>query len=187
MNKVLRKHPGQINDIKELLEQIEKDDLILVEIGSFMGESMELFAESGKFKKIYCIDPWQNGYDDADSSSNITKQAEPIFDQIKKKYEFVEKIKMSSVEALKLFEDESIDMVYIDGDHRPESVRVDINNWVKKVKKDGYVTGHDWEYMNGQIQPIIKETIGYPDYICKHVIHGGKSDGSWLKLKNNIK
>ena len=49
---MLRKHEGQINDIIELIENIEGDNLTLIEVGSYMGESMELFAKSGKFKKI---------------------------------------------------------------------------------------------------------------------------------------
>ena len=50
---MLRTYPGQINDILELIENIDGNNLTLVEVGSYMGESMEIFAKSGKFKKIY--------------------------------------------------------------------------------------------------------------------------------------
>jgi hypothetical protein len=182
----LRHYPGQINDLIELLQNIEGSDLTLVEVGSFEGESMEIFAKSGKFKKIYCVDPWQNGYDETDTSNNMVENAEVSFDAKKTQYPFVTKIKLKSLDAVNLFDDDSIDMVYIDGDHRPESVKLDIINWVKKIKPDGYITGHDWYYENGLIQESVISCIGEPDYICLHVSMGGNGDGSWLKNKKNI-
>jgi hypothetical protein len=183
----LRHHQGQINDLLELIDYIEGNNLILVEIGSFKGESMEIFANSGKFSKIYCIDPWKNGYDDDDTSSNVVQFVESFFDKRKEKYPFVEKIKMTSLEAADAFQDTSIDIVYIDGDHRPEMVKKDIHKWFGKVKPNGYISGHDWYYRDGLIQKTIIETIGHPDHICEHVMYGGNGDGSWIKNKNNIK
>jgi hypothetical protein len=179
---MLRTHPGQINDLIELMENIEGADLTLVEVGSYMGESMEIFAKSNKFKRIYCIDPWL----DTDSTTEGVSTSETHFDKRKQKYDFVTKIKKTSFEASMDFEDSSIDIVYIDAEHTPEAVRKDIKNWLPKIKSNGYITGHDWEFRNGVLQNSIIETIGVPDYICKHVIRGGKSDGSWLKNKKNI-
>lgn len=180
---MLRTYPGQINDLIELMENIKGDNLVLVEVGSYMGESMEIFAKSGRFKKIYCVDPWL----DTDTTTDNVSDSEKHFDARKSKYDFIEKIKNTSFDASKIFEDNSIDMVYIDAEHTPEAVKKDILNWLPKIKPNGYVTGHDWEFRNGVLQNSIIETIGMPDYICKHVIHGGKSDGSWIKNKKNIK
>ncbi len=179
---MLRKHEGQINDIIELIENIEGDNLTLIEVGSYMGESMELFAKSGKFKKIFCVDPWL----DNDSTTTNVSYSERFFDEKLQNYSFVEKIKKTSDDAFKLFDDNSVDVVYIDAEHTPEAIKKDIKNWLPKIKNNGYITGHDWEFQNGVLQDSIKQTIGYPDYICKHVIHGGKSDGSWIKNKKNI-
>lgn len=46
-----------------------------------------------------------------------------------------------SVEAAKLFNDASIAFVYIDADHRPESVAADVRAWLPKVR--GLLAGHD--------------------------------------------
>lgn len=179
---MLRTYPGQINDLIELMENIKGDDLVLVEVGSYMGESMEIFAKSGRFKKIYCVDPWL----DIDTTTDNVSDSEKHFDTRKSKYDFVEKIKNTSFDASKIFEDNSIDVVYIDAEHTPEAVKKDILNWLPKIKTEGYITGHDWEFRGGVLQNSIIETIGMPDYICKHVIHGGKSDGSWVKNKKKI-
>lgn len=105
----------------------------------------------------------------------------------KKEFDFVQKIKMTSYDASKKFDDDSIDIVYIDAEHTPEAIKNDITYWLPKVKKEGYISGHDWEFKGGILQNSIIKTIGNPDYICKHVIHGGNSDGSWIKNKKNIK
>jgi hypothetical protein len=180
---MLRIYEGQINDLIELMENIEGTNLTLVEVGSFMGESMEIFAKSGKFKKIYCVDPWL----DTDTTTQNVSKSESQFDLVKSKYDFVTKIKKTSVDASNEFEDSSLDVVYIDAEHTPESLKRDIEVWIPKIKIDGYITGHDWEFQSGILQDTILSTIGYPDYICEHVIKGGKSDGSWIKNKKNIK
>ena len=61
MEKGLRTYPQQKKDLEILISKINGENLTLVEIGSYMGESMEIFAQSGKFSKIICIDPWTNG------------------------------------------------------------------------------------------------------------------------------
>lgn len=180
---MLRIFPSQINDLIELLNYIDDVNLTLVEIGSYMGESMEIFAKSGKFQKIYCVDPWL----DTDTTTNNVSESEKYFDEKKINYDFVEKIKLSSKDASLLFENDSIDVVYIDAEHTPKAIYNDITLWLPKIKKEGFISGHDWEFQNGILQKTIIDTIGLPDHICTHVIRGGDSDGSWIKNKKNIK
>jgi len=52
------------------------------------------------------------------------------------------------MDAVKDFEDDSIDFVYIDGNHSFKYVAEDICEWVKKVKVGGFVCGHDYIYSN---------------------------------------
>ena len=46
-------------------------------------------------------------------------------------------------DASKLVEDESLDFVFIDADHSFKGVDEDIQHWAPKVKKGGYIIGHD--------------------------------------------
>lgn len=51
-----------------------------------------------------------------------------------------------SVEMATRVEDNSLDFVFIDADHRYESVIADLKAWVPKVKDDGIVCGHDYDH-----------------------------------------
>lgn len=51
-----------------------------------------------------------------------------------------------SWEMAKNIPDQSLDLCFIDADHRYESVRKDIQNFLPKVKNSGILCGHDCEY-----------------------------------------
>ena len=50
-----------------------------------------------------------------------------------------------SSEVVSQFEDESLDVVFIDLTHTYESVKEDIGLWLPKVKRGGILSGHDYE------------------------------------------
>lgn len=53
-------------------------------------------------------------------------------------------IQARSQDALPLFEDNSLDFVYIDASHDFDNVMMDIIGWTKKVRSKGIVSGHDY-------------------------------------------
>lgn len=57
-------------------------------------------------------------------------------------------IRKFSMEAVKDFENASLDFVYIDANHRFDYVVNDIIEWTRKVKKGGIVAGHDYHIAN---------------------------------------
>jgi hypothetical protein len=61
--------------------------------------------------------------------------------------------RMKTTDAAKLVEDESLDFVFIDADHSFEGCNEDIITWSPKVKRGGYIIGHDvnWESVNKAI------------------------------------
>lgn len=54
--------------------------------------------------------------------------------------------------------DESLDMCFVDCDHSYESVVADIAAWAPKVKKGGYVMGHDIDFP--EVARAVKDTYG---------------------------
>jgi hypothetical protein len=114
------------------------------EIGVREGEYSEVLCKANPHLKLYGIDPYiaYTGYRD-----HI--QNEPFEDYYKQAavrlapydYEFVKKF---SLEAIKDFEDKSLDFVYIDGNHDFKNCTNDIAQWTKKVKEGGIISGHDY-------------------------------------------
>lgn len=55
--------------------------------------------------------------------------------------------KMHTVEAAKLIEDKSLDFVFVDADHSSEAVKADFEAWTPKVKDNGWLLGHDINWL----------------------------------------
>lgn len=53
-------------------------------------------------------------------------------------------MRMASTDASRLFEDGSLDFVYLDACHSFTAVQEDINSWFPKVTKGGILGGHDY-------------------------------------------
>jgi hypothetical protein len=56
----------------------------------------------------------------------------------------VDVVKSYSADFIKSLEDESVDLIYIDGDHSYSGVKSDLENSYSKVKKGGFICGHDY-------------------------------------------
>jgi hypothetical protein len=147
----------------------------MVEIGSYQGASSEIFAKNLPVSKITCVDPWVNGYDDNDGSSwkNPMDEVESQFDKRMSNFKNVTKMKMTSQEAVKEFEDNSLDFVYIDGLHTYDGVKNDITWWKSKIKEGGFLAGHDWGHRRYPgVKKAVLELLGEPNKLFK--------DTSWL-------
>lgn len=133
---------------KDMVKQAT-DGSLFVEIGSYKGKSAAYMcveiANSGKKIKFECIDPMEllgdylnmpqaskDGY-----SFNEFKQR---LDSVKDYYKL---IRMTSDDAVKQYEDGSIDFLLIDGDHSYEGVYKDIINYLPKMRSGGLIVGDD--------------------------------------------
>jgi len=67
-------------------------------------------------------------------------------------------LKMTSVEAAKMFKDNALDLIFIDADHKYESVKEDIIAWLPKVRKGGILSGHDYDGEDN-MHPGVKQAV----------------------------
>jgi SAM-dependent methyltransferase len=169
----MRLHQHLIDGLIDLIQytQLPLKQFDLLEIGSFAGESTAIFAKYAN--KIYAVDPWIN-YPDGDKNSAFPVDAEQFFDNVVKLNPNIIKIKLTSEEAVKQFEDESLDIIYIDGDHFKAGFDIDL--WMSKVKKDGWIAGHD--YHIPQVKNDVDNRFGDRIKIF--------SDDSWAIKKSEI-
>jgi len=52
----------------------------------------------------------------------------------------------TSADAARKFQDASLDWIYIDGDHRYEAVKNDLDKYFPKVKPGGFIICDDYHY-----------------------------------------
>lgn len=138
---------NRVRGLYDLIKDWFTPDFVVVEIGSCEGSSTELFVLTCKF--VYAIDPWdklKKPHDERVIENAV--RSEEIYKARMAKYDNIKTIKGFSVTESVLFEDGSVDAVYIDGAHDPQSVRRDINAWLPKIKREGIMCGHDWDCGN---------------------------------------
>lgn len=115
------------------------------EIGVYKGEFTELFCKEG-FDKVYAIDPWV-GFSGQGRSQKLQDRQDFLYGHAKRTlepYNNVEIIRATSMDAVKDFKNNSLDFVYIDGNHNFRYIAEDIYEWIWKVKPGGIVSGHDY-------------------------------------------
>ena len=164
---------GLLDLIKELGDNSDKT---MVEIGSFVGESTVLFAQS--FKKVIAIDPFLADYDPLDPTSYLF-EFKNVYDTYLDRtsaYPNIQTLTMTSDAAADILNEQQFDFVYIDGLHTYEGVKTDIINYLPKVKDGGVIGGHDYtnqhEHLVG-VYKAVNEMFGAPDKVFK--------DNSWIK------
>lgn len=132
--------------------------LRMIEIGSYEGQSSEIFATY--FAHVTCVDPWESGYDPADVVSQVDlSHAFKVFRKRMKPYENVTVVKARSHFAADILVAE-VDFVYIDGEHTYEAVKRDIAAWLPRVKPGGYIGGHDYSDGWPGVVSAVEESFG---------------------------
>ena len=172
------RQPHEIRGLKELIKTVERKlgrGLCMVEVGSYAGESSEIWAQSGVFNSVICVDIWKSGYDNT-IAAKTNELAEKKFDEVAAKYpDIIHKMKCDSITASKTFADNMFDLVYIDAEHSYDAVKRDIAAWLPKIKKGRIISGHDFNNVSwkGVVNAVV-ETLGKPDATFE--------DTSWLKI-----
>jgi hypothetical protein len=146
-------------------------NLTLVEIGCYVGDSTEIFAQH--FGTVHAVDPWANGYDNTDAASFMHPMSiiEAQFDSMAYLYPNIKKHKMPSMDFAKNSFPEKFDVVYIDGIHTYTGAKNDITLFRNRLKPNGFLCGHDFQNRFPGVQKAVLE-FGQPDKTFK--------DTSWL-------
>lgn len=112
------------------------------EIGVYKGEFTEELCNAGL--KVYGIDPWLVYKDYRKHPQELPY--EELYEMTKFRLRNCDAtlIRKTSIDALEDIPDESLDFVYIDGNHSLPYVTQDIFGWYKKVKHGGIISGHDY-------------------------------------------
>mgnify|MGYP001053257768 FL=1 len=185
------KVPFHIFGVKEracmrfVRKRFKEKQIIGAEVGVWRGEnSYEILTRLSNCKLLYLIDPYEEypAYEGTDIKALISAKAQAhirlqSFEQkgrvvwLHKKFEGCEGV----------IAENSLDFVYIDGDHRYETVKKDLALALRLVKIGGVIGGHD--YSNLPHLHGVKQAV---NEFCKEnefkLNLGGPSD--WWVLKS---
>lgn len=125
-----------------------------VEVGVFTGALSRLLLAKEDLT-LYMVDSWkghdpESEYAQTDFHGKLSQIEQDAYHLYTKETtsfagERAKIIRKDSVEAANDFKDGSLDFVFIDADHTYKGVKADINAWLPKVKKGGWICGHDYE------------------------------------------
>lgn len=139
---------------------------VIVEVGSWVGKSSVVLGSSLLDRpggRLFCVDPW-DARGDPEYPKHL-KTAEITVDQLFDVWwnnvcnagleKLVIPLRGTTKDYAKLFDDGSVDMVFIDGDHSVEWATIDITSWAPKLKPGGVMAIHDI------FLPPFREVVGY--------------------------
>jgi len=111
-----------------------------VEVGVFSGRFSAFMLKRMPELTLYSVDPFKSAAQTfvLPIVNSALKRLEPFGSRSVV-------LIMPSVQAATLFADESLDFVYIDGDHSYDAVRSDLYAWYPKIRDGGLLFGDDYK------------------------------------------
>lgn len=176
MEHTYEKITGFLNYTPFYKEAVEngKDGDLFVEIGCFIGKSTSYLAteiaNSGKKIEFHTMDLWDyemySGpekiwYDESPEKKLYDDPLECFKHNIENVKDYVWYFKGDSKKLVENYADNSIDFLFIDGDHSPDGFRKDLELWYPKIKNGCVFSGHDYDHpgIRGNVQEFFKEPI----------------------------
>jgi hypothetical protein len=164
---------GLVSLIKYVSGGKDLKQLQMIEIGSYTGESTQVFAKY--FGKVVSVDPFENGYDMNDLAchhADFNIVYDKFLDNMKE-FSNVFHVRKKSDDAFEDFKGQRYDFVYIDGMHTYDQVKKDILNYKQLIKEDGFIGGHDYSGYWPDVVKAVDECLIKPDKVFQ--------DTSWVK------
>ncbi|MGR3637289.1 MAG: class I SAM-dependent methyltransferase [Shimia sp.] len=166
----------------EVLKLIEQDTgLIGVELGVAGGEFSRRMVESGRFDQFFGVDMYADTHDVHQYKAALRHVG------LMRPYKL---LRMSFAEAHELFDDESLDFIYIDGyAHTGQEGGETIWQWATKVKVGGLIAGddfhEDWPLVIEAVKAFTAQT-GFDLYVTTEVEPDVEYAGhpTWAMIKS---
>lgn len=166
---------------KLLLFELSKNltsNAVVVEVGSYLGASTCFLAAGASQKSgtVYAVDTWTN----VAMSEGPRDTFEEFMHSIKPLRKWIVPLRGLSTAIAQQFNEEQIDLLFIDGDHSYEAVRSDLEAWLPKLKNRGTVVLHDYNWASG-VRQAVRELV------VPIQIEGGQSlDGMyWARIEHD--
>ncbi len=138
------------------------------EVGVWQGDFSARILAAVKPARFHLIDPWKFNPDFparaygggiARSQGDMDAIYEGVVERFAGRSE-VEIHRQTSLDAAAGFPDESLDWIYIDGDHSEEAVYLDLERYFPKIKPGGLITGDDYDWVSKDGERAVENAVG---------------------------
>jgi hypothetical protein len=143
------------------------DNGIFVECGAWLGKSSSYLCDTAQDRiQVFIVDTWKGSSNELETNHILAKTQDiyTLFVNNMKDRKYIP-IKKSSEDAANNFQNNSCDVVFIDMTHTYEAVKQDILTWLPKVKKNGYIAGHDYQNAWPGVVAAVNEIFGSENLI----------------------
>lgn len=142
-----------LNQMIDYINQyIPVKNFVIFEIGAWLGDATIEFAK--RFDHVITVDPFVSGIGDITNNFDMEAVYKVFLDNIRD-YSNITHWRNYSDEILSKVK--TISVVYIDALHDYESVKKDIQVWSKKLRKGGFLCGHDFNDKHPGVMKAVKE------------------------------
>ena len=162
------------NQYLELLENTPEGG-IFVELGAYKGKSTSFIVTEminrNRDIQFYTVDTFQGDSGSTDSKEieaykqvDTSKMLDEFTENTKHLHEKLNVLINNSDLCAKMFEDNSVDTIFIDAGHSYEAVIKDIAAWLPKMKDGSIMAGHDYNSWAG-VKEAVDGAFDKPDKV----------------------
>jgi predicted O-methyltransferase YrrM len=169
---------GWFNMEQQYLKLLEatSENGIFVELGAYKGKSTSFIVTEiinrDRNIQFYTVDTFQgdSGSNDlkeiqAYKQVNVSSMYEEFVANTNHLCEHLETIIGKSNEAAQLFEDNSVDVIFIDAGHSASAVLADLKAWYPKMRNNSIMSGHDYNSWVGVKTSVLEFFGKEPDKV----------------------
>lgn len=141
--------PGWMSEGELLwLAEHAKECKTIVEFGSFHGRSTRALGDNCIDGRVWAVDPWNGEYKsvEGDVALTVNTFVYPQFCENLRDLIISGRVVPHRGFSWSFRLPYQVDMVFIDGDHRYETVLKDIDKALELVKDGGLICGHDYNW-----------------------------------------
>lgn len=174
-----------IKNMKPALRQLSgQNNLVGAEIGIGEGSNASFYLSELDINLVFLIDPYVVYENERIivSEEGMKKREKEAHVKLEKYKNKIKWIKEKSADAAELIADNSLDFIYIDGDHAYKFMTEDISLYYPKVKEGRLFSGHDYNYES------VKKAVN--EFVNKHKLilytedfANGKKNSDWWVWK----
>ncbi len=146
--KNIKHKKSQSQVLVDIVKSFDRKDLVIAEIGIWKSHTVKRVLKTSKdiISQYWAID-----FFESTNHWNYRHRTHEFWEacyfkacRLMRWFPQLCVVRMSSLEAAKLFPKKYFDLVFLDADHTYEALMNDIKAWLPLVKDGGLLTGHDY-------------------------------------------